>query len=327
VRLYIHCGVQRTATTSIQRFMNANHDALTPKGLLYPFRVERHWDFVNQFHRNPDRREFLMVDLMRRAQANPHEIHTICMSEEDIFWRRGVEWMAPLLDKFDLRVVVFLRRQDLWLESWYFQHIKWQWLADTAHARWDAFRQMEEHFFWIDYRDTIQRLEKVVGRERIVLRVFERAKMPEGPIACFLEAVGMAGFPSEAKLENASLPPLLSEFMRRLPLEETSDRMKILLEEAMADMALQASDFPPEAFSSLLFSAEERAAFMDGYAEGNAWIAKEYFGAETLFDDPLPAADAPVNPMRLPQETEVFMEKIMDPFMRRLLARLGTELP
>lgn len=319
--LILHCGVHRTATSSIQGFLRQNADALRGQGVLYPLGVVRHVRLVNELYDGRRDPVETAQDLLRRLRRWPEAPDRILISDEDIAMRRHIDPFLAMRDIFDLRVILSLRRQDLWLESWYLQNVKWQWDPVLAHAPFEEFLARIDDFHWIDYDRHVAMLEAAVGPENLALTVFERGQMPEGPIAAFGAAAGLdlAGL-EDVPQRNASLSPLVSEFARRLPLDRAALPYRSQLEQALfaTEARLQAQGLPR---SALLLDAAQRAALMARFEPGNTRLAQRRFGRDRLFLDPLPPADAPLAPRDLPDEAGALMRDFVAPLIESLIAQ------
>ena len=315
-KLILHVGVHRTATTSIQRFMRANSEVLLDKGYLYPFGVARHNAVVARMRYGILPVEEFAQDLQRRMDMKWGHVHTAVISDEDISMIEDFSQFAPLADYFDVKVVVSLRRQDLWLESWYLQNVKWQWNLSLAHLTFDEFFEAREEFFWIDYATRLAQYEAVFGPGSVIAGVFEEADMPAGPIDAFLDMIGITDQSGlGAKLhQNSSLSPLATEFMRHLPLDEMKDIDRRLFEQASLalnkDLAVNGS--------KLIMSHARRVDVMAEYSAGNEAVAKRYLGRYQLFRAPLPGPLEPLANTTLPTDAAGLMEDFMAPFVRAL---------
>jgi hypothetical protein len=315
-KLYLHVGVHRTATTSIQRFLRENFGPLVTRGYLFPFGVARHNALVSKVRYGTMSAEELAQDLIRRMEAKGPAVQTVVLSDEDISMIADLSAFACLTRHFEVKVVVSLRRQDLWLESWYLQNVKWQWDASLAHVSFAEFLERRDEFFWIDYASRLARYEAVFGPGSVVAGVFEEADMPDGPIDAFLAMIGITdqtGFGPKLH-HNSSLSPLASEFMRQMPLDEMPGPDRKLFEKAFLEMdtGLVTNG------SKLLMPLDQRQAVMADYAAGNAAVAQARFGRDQLFRAPLPGAEAPLANTDLPQDGSVLMRDFMVPLVRAM---------
>lgn len=322
--LYIHIGAHRTATSSIQQFMGDNHKGLLERGFLYPFGVRRHFKLAQKMFAPDSNLDSISADLNNRADSKSQDVHSIVISDEDICTRKNIDTLSSLQDHFNVKIIYCLRRQDLWLESWYLQNIKWQWDKKLSHLTFDEFFETRKNYFWIDYNAYISKLERVFGQENIKLYVFERDQMPEGPITAFCKQIGLenpselGGFPEN----NYSLSPITSEFMRCLPLDTADTQYRSLLETACNRMDVRLHQDLPKSgtHNNLLMTFEQRQMVAKVYKSGNAKIAKRYFGRDALFLDPLPDKNAELANSRLPQSSYELMQKMVGPFLEELIA-------
>ncbi|WP_261397315.1 hypothetical protein [Leisingera aquaemixtae] len=264
--------------------------------------------------------------LTERADKRTQRIHTVILSDEDICMRHDLGVLAAFREWFDVKLVFTLRRQDSWLESWFFQNIKWQWNKKLSHCTFDEFMALREDFHWIHYDRYLRHLEELFGQENIILNVHERDQMKGGPIETFCDSIGLtdrSGFSAPGHI-NESYSPAMSEFMRCLPLDEAAPGYRGMLTAACAriDQALNGGGRKQ---SERLMPPAQRAAVMTEYADGNRAVAQRYFGREELFFDPLPAADIPLARMELPADSYTLMRDLVTPLMQAVIAHQAAE--
>ena len=317
-RLYLHVGVHRTGTTSIQRFLRANFAPLLEKGYLYPFGVARHNAVVGRLRYGVLEFADFARDLHRRMDAK--SAHSVIVSDEDISNIADIARFGVLAQHFEVRVVVSLRRQDLWLESWYLQNLKWQWNPTLAHVTLDEFYERRAEFFWVDYAARLAEYEAVFGPGSVIAGVFEEADMPEGPIAAFLAMVGIMDRSGFGPLlhQNSSLTARTTEFMRHLPLDEMQDRDRRVFERAAAalDKDIRTNG------SKLILPYARRLQVLTEHQAGNAQVAARYFKREALFRDALPPGDAPLADVALPEGSDELLRDFVVPYLRALGAQM-----
>lgn len=319
-RLILHIGAHRTATSALQAFLFDNFQPIKSKGFFYPFKVRRHLKLVNQLFSGKRSVEETAALLTERADKIPQDIHTIILSDEDICMRPDLSLLGRFRDTFDVKVVFTLRRQDTWLESWFFQNIKWQWNKKLSHCSLDEFLAMREDFHWIHYDRYVGHLEAVFGRDNVILNVHEKGQMPDGPIEAFCDSIGLtdrSGLSPAAHM-NESFSPRISEFMRCLPLDEAHPSYRNFLTSTCAGIDRTLSGGSKQ--SERVIPHDRRIALMSEYADGNAAIARRYFDRDQLFLDPLPAADAPLAQMQLPADSYQLMSGYVWPLLQAIIA-------
>lgn len=321
--LYLHIGAHRTATTSIQGYLFANREALRRQGILYPNGVRRHDALLRALQSGRRDIDAVAAELERRAASHPDPIHTIVLSDEDVCMRPDLAVLAGFARQFDLRVVYALRRQDLWLESWYLQNIKFQWQEKYAHLAFEDFLALRGDFPWIDYDSYVARLEGIFGAENVTTYVYETGQMPDGPVAAFCEAIGLTDRDglTEPPHENPSFSPAMSEFLRCLPLDRAKPELRLMLTRACLEVDEQVLGNTGRA-SARILSHAQRLELMEEYAAGNRALARRRFGREELFLEPLPDAQAPLAQLALPADSYALMGFYVAPFLDALIARL-----
>lgn len=318
--LIFHIGAHRTATSSLQQFLFQNRAALKTAGILYPYKVRRHVELINKLFQKEKTPETVSKTLLARMAKHTPALDTVILSDEDICMRRNLNILAQFRAYFDVKIVFSLRRQDLWLESWFLQNIKWQWDPTLSHASFAEFMAQRERFHWIDYDGYLQHLEELFGRENIILNLFEKQQMPQGPIQMFCDSIGLEISDAfrQTRAVNPSFSPLMSEFVRHLPMDQASPKYRRVLTKACAEVDKTLHSGGKS--SSLLLPHDERAQVQSAYAAGNRAVAQRYFDREELFFDPLPGPEVELANMQLPQDTEVLMQRFVTPVFEQLVA-------
>lgn len=318
--LILHIGAHRTATSALQDYLFENFDNLLTKKFFYAFKTRRHLKLMNDLfggERSVAEISQILVERMERRGGAT----TAILSDEDICTRRNLETLAAFRDTFDVKIAFTVRRQDTWLESWFFQNIKWQWNKKLSHCSFDDFMALREDFHWIHYDTYLQHIESLFGQENILLNVLEASQMPEGPITAFCNSIGLTdrdGF-VPASHTNESFSPQISEFMRCLPLDKAPPPYRGVLTQACAqiDRAIQGGERKQ---SERLLPHDRRVAVMAEYEAGNQAVAQRYFDRDRLFFDPLPGPETPLATMTLPSDPYALMQDYVAPLLEDIIA-------
>jgi hypothetical protein len=318
--LYLHIGSHRTATTSIQQFMNKNFDTLIEEGYIYPYGMPRHLRLMNALFSGNQSVADAAADLTRRANSKAGDVNTIVLSDEDVSTRPDLSLLAQFQDHFDVKVVYSMRRQDLWLESWYFQNIKWQWNPLLSHCTFEEFLTHRADFHWIDYDPYVANLEALFGAENVLLNVFEKQQMPDGPVIEFARTIGLTdltGF-TDAPHFNSSMSAHMVEFVRHLPLDSLDTPERDLLRVALEQVdQLHLNNTAKQ--SERLMPRDLRESVLQIYAAGNQALATRRFGRDDLFLDPLPADDTELAQLVLPDTPADLMAQFVGPLLLQLV--------
>ncbi|MEZ0578833.1 hypothetical protein [Nocardioides sp. MH1] len=295
----LHIGSGKTGTSTIQRMLRRNAEALRAAGFIYPrtpgrARHTRLGLFVrpdDELVRHPDwltgepgepavfRRTF-----RRRLdhELDGSEVDGVVFSDEGLFVAsdRAVTRMRRLLGRYDgsVRLVVYLRRQDDHLVSRYQQVVKMG--ETTPLTTW-----MQQD--WTGTYDYSLRLATWAGLQpdAFVVRRFERERMVGGDLVSdFLDAAGMAVDPSalsHTDARNESLGAEAIELLRILNLyrvQHEGERPGLFGNHHHV-VRLREVDTGPV----LTLPSEELDRFMARWAASNEQVARDHLGERALF--------------------------------------------
>lgn len=320
--LYLHIGSHRTATTSIQQFMHANIDRLMQHGIFYPLGIPRHLRLMNRIFSGEEAAGDVARSLSERADEKNHDLPRIVLSDEDICMRGDLSALVPFREAFDVKIIFSMRRQDEWLESWYFQNIKWQWIPHLSHCTFDEFLDLRDQFHWIRYDRFVAHLEELFGAENLLLSVFEKDQMPDGPVLAFCRQIGLRdleGFTTPPHA-NSSMSAEMVEFTRHLPLGAFDPPERNILTQTLAELDRKVLGNTGRQ-SERLMPPDQREAILADYEPGNRALAERYFDRERLFLAPLPARDAPLADLQIPGDSTELMQRLVGPLLEQLVAR------
>ncbi len=306
--VYLHVGLPKTGTTALQRFLWDNEEALLRHGISYPhmeykykgvgFYRNGHFllaPFVDadgkQYHDRPCR-EF--DEAMDKVQALSSQCEKIILSDE-IIWRTRWKWenyWEKIRDAFAARglkvkVIVYLRRQDLWTESFWAQMVKG---GGSTHTFAEFLELFLQNTCYVDYYDYMNHLSPILGRENLIIRIYERGQFhgKEGTLhSDFLDLFGLSldGFQVEGEIQNTRMDGAYLELRRILNGIQESGAGRKVIQDSL--YAAQTED-PLEGHFSY-FTPEGKRAYMERFEKDNEKLAREYLGREdgVLFFEPL----------------------------------------
>lgn len=191
--LYIHIGTQKTGSSSIQHALHNNEAALTKNSLRYLVGGRKQSAGL-RIHHNPVAARLLAGDITGLRKTFDKEIlKSPCRDQiisGELLSQSGV---APRLKEMlsgapgdQIRIVIYLRRPDLYLESLFKQRVK----ADvTAHS---AQQFLKRHRETALHLDVIEEFATCFGDDSIILRPFDRSHLVNGnAVDDFLHVIGM----------------------------------------------------------------------------------------------------------------------------------------
>jgi hypothetical protein len=292
----LHIGAPKTGSTALQRFLAQYRENLANAGFVYPGSIERgfgHHDLAfftgggcpEWAAPQTDSLEGLLGRLRQELDTHSSDARLI-LSSENFYWLsdpRSVKDMLATLGYTpdSIAVVVYIRRQEDAIASWYNQLVKA--LGYSA-----SFEQSVEDYddLW-DYEFRLAQWAAAFGRQRVIVRLY--TDEPEFDVCrdfAELLQIPTTGLQTAAGRANPRLVRDLLEFQRvinRLPLPTPDKRRyhKQLISLSAQAAVLGLDDTP-------LHTKASRCAIRERYAAGNQFVANTYFGREELF--PLHAA-------------------------------------
>lgn len=324
--LYLHIGTCKTGTTAIQHFCMVNQEALKRRGYCFPdFRCDifgtgemRNGYFLTTRKNNPDGTKILpwenalwaekMDAITREMKRYPRVI----LSDEVIWyltksicpelWKR-LKWEAEARG-FDVKIIVYLRRQDDLVNSMYAQRIRSH-DKEISSLKLSEFLAQADDFYVLDYYRHYQEITSYFGKDNVIVRIYDRKRFRDGSVVSdFLEALGLtpdADFESvEGRDWNPSLGGNALEILRIL---NTLPDFNGELRQIARRTAFACYETERKEASFSMFSREELDALLARYAESNRLLARECFpeaGEDfQLFSEPepLPPKWEPDNPL------------------------------
>ena len=236
MKAYLHIGVGKTGTSTIQGFLHKNGPALQRQGFYYPACLTRGrsgrqiklaaYGLEDEVFTDP--RKILQVTqdklpafrsrveekLAEEIGEMPEDTHTVIFSDEGMCSFKTPSEVArihgllkPYFD--EIKVIVYMRRQDQHSVSQHSQHLKAgrsgrKILRDTPYYRYDELLDLWASGF---------------GPKNVIPRIFERDRFPEGDVVHdFLQVCGVefgSDFKTIGKL-NESLSPEAEVFLMHL---------------------------------------------------------------------------------------------------------------
>lgn len=288
-RLIVHLGANKTGSSAIQKFLSLNCEALREQGLIVPshdFTFARrvagsHVFAFEELFRNPQGRQQLesAIEVLADSQA---DVKAILLSAENLAANPAAPHLfAGLVDRFDVRVILYVRRQDEYiLSTWQQWHSKigddfWAWAIS-------AVGQLG------NWRNYIEQWETVVPRERITVRVFERAKLDGGDVILdYYNQLGLETPIGELQYPGTRVNPSFSDAITEMVMGN-----KLIFDNAhdndFYNFVLETTGdryVKNNRQSSITF--EQRKAILGKYASSNRWVKEAYLSKEAgLFSAP-----------------------------------------
>jgi len=298
ITIYIHAGAAKTGSSAIQAFLNYNRENLIKNNsCLYPnynsTRIDKGHDCHNHCKSINTPNHITIVNDIEKSVGfcKKHNISSIIISAEGFFVRPDIG--KKIFERFQndadlsFRIIIFLRRQDNFLES------AWkQWGSkDRRFTSIEDYIQVQK-IEWLDY---LREFRTVFGKENVIVHPYEAQQMQDGLIAEFLKFCGIPYSkytwvtPPESNLNtNVGFNRDVIEILALNKSFNKNIHDNTLLNFFYTHLPETYQKKPYEHYDFL--SPEERINILRKYDEMNQTIACEFLGREDgrLFYEPWP---------------------------------------
>lgn len=291
-RLFLHVGMPKCATTSIQAYLAAHTSDLAARGLHYVFapgeRIPEQGNathLANALITGDTARGWKLLDFFLRSDSN------VILSSEYLFGvSRGAvaEEMVERIRQagFDVSVICYFRRQDLWIESDYKQHVK-----SGADWRRGIVALLDERVEKqvLNYNAMLMNWARFVGNDNVVAVPLRPEQGPDCAVRRFLEALDVSDMlPAGAAAldtHNVSPPTGLIEparYIKRAMLDRGLS-MPLVQEEVdrFFEVAPRLVRVPQRRF---LLTHIRRQRLLQNCENSNAALARNFLGGVPAFD-------------------------------------------
>ncbi len=294
-KLFLHVGLPKTATTSIQRFLLHNREKLIAHGVLYPragLQNFAHHPLSTAFRKGgADWIKPVEPDVLARSLRGEIEAtgcDTVIMSTEALSYVPQITEVKDYFQDFDTDIVFYLRRQDKWLESAYKSNLK----TGATDLAPDVY--MKKQLPRLDYYEWLGHWAEVFGNEHIRVAVFEKGAVPQSVERTFLEVLNIE-FQPEYEVSDASNTELSRDclsFLGAMTAKRRISHRSWIYAGILSNYTRQHPD--PQEWNRV-WPPSQRRAVAEGFADSNARVAREYCGREDgiLFHENLPSDDEP----------------------------------
>lgn len=290
--LYLHIGTTKTGTKSLQNFCKDNQDVLAKNGYYYPMFEQRfkgvasvrngHFLLVDE---NDEESGTLYAQMMNQLMDLFEIYPNIILSDEGLWSAPDRIWEILKKEskskKFQVQLIVYLRRQDLYACSSWNQTVK----NNGKVTSWENLDK--EHLFTrMKYGTRLKKLAGFWKKDRITVRRFEPERFIGGSLyADFLQTIGLTltdEYTLPPKMQNTKLAGNTHEIMRILnaapDISESSYRLMRTALQSFSELSGQ--EYPNE-----MFSEAEAKAFLAKYDDENRMVSKTFFHGEPLFQE------------------------------------------
>ena len=298
--LVLHIGTPKTGTTALQFFLYENSEELKKLGWSYPNLCKGIAEMDSQTYTEnvvyeancrflfPIKEKFSDPNSIRGKAweliKKELENYNVILSEEAFYYsqKEMVEVLKDLKSLYDnVKVVIYLRRQDKYVESLWNHEVKWNSFFCEEFSTW--IQRIES----VQYLSRLHMISEIVGKENLIVRIYEKEQFlgeTHSIASDFLYSLGIepdwTKF-NKVKTVNKRLYGNNLEIKRIFnKMLDKTEHPAIL--EQYRWFFLNVSNFGnnSEKVQDSYFSAEERADYLKSFEKDNITIAKEYLNRE-----------------------------------------------
>ena len=228
--VFLHIGIHKTGTSAVQNVCRANRRELLQAGILFPnagfiktrtakSTATSGHNGLTGFLKAPNAKRLSAAGsaFLREIESNSWDRLVLSSEVLSAPHNRGasecVAWFRQ--QALQVKLIVYLRRQDRWLDSFYRERLTW------IRPRYRDARSIEEFWQtegddWLNYKARIGPWVAAAGRENAEIRSYD--DLEGGVVGDFLGIIGVD--PSRLDLgqrvavHNPSIPPTAAELIR-----------------------------------------------------------------------------------------------------------------
>lgn len=310
--LYLHIGTPKTATSSIQEFLQINRKTLEKHGCCFPKLPHKypyvcsnrnaHFMVENLYYEDGTRDFPLEMEFLREGLDNVaecmKEFDNVILSEENL-WRVSSyshKELFPYLEQearqqgYQIKIIVYLRRQDQFLVSNWNQCVKQG--KTSCRQTLESFIKttQKKYKLVLDYASKLDRMAELFGKENLIVRRFDPGSwVRHSIIHDFMDCIGLElteDFILPSRMVNPGLSGNNAEIKRIINKESSFSK------EENTFLTTFLKTLSPESgkrYPCSMLSREETRTLLNKYAAGNARVASEYIKDNCpLFTDDIP---------------------------------------
>lgn len=279
-KLFIHIGLPKTATTTLQSFLYENRDNLRNYGYLYPqtgipdkLKAHRNLSWLIVRRKKADLSFGTWKEL--NQEVDDSNFKNVIISSEffSIANNKHIDILKSKLKFYDVKIVVYLRRQDVRIESQYTQNVKNGIYASDIVSF--AHKKRDES----DYYKVLEPWRQAFGTMNIIVRPLEKTQIPD---ICndILNVIGINDFKDFSKVKDRNTKPGKKELeiLRVINQVYKNDVQKSGIYKKK--IAQYAQKYCSDDKKYRLLSYVQASTVMELYKESNQAVAREYLGRE-----------------------------------------------
>lgn len=289
--VYLHIGTEKTGTTFIQSTLEKNNNLLEKQGYIYPdfgLRFEKVGKNRNgHFILKKDEKEYeeIYKNVLKQIKKLSEKYNNIVLSDKEC-WNKYIfiKYLKEELDEINvnLKIVVYLKRQDLFLQSMFSQVVKNP-ISECKYISFNSY--IKNNKKCLNYYQRCCQISDIVGKSNLIVRVYEKGQF-EGKnkdlLSDFLDAIGY-NYSEEFVLNNNIINPSLSgiylEIKNMLNRNKAFSEYNSFIIRYLFEVKKEKEKISSY-FDNTILGYEETIEIISKYKEENQKVAREFLGRE-----------------------------------------------
>jgi cytidylate kinase len=322
--IYIHVGMSKTGTTSIQQMLAKNEDLLSQSGILFPKSARKngigHHSLAAYIKQGKDEDHALKL----QAEVSNSKHKKVVVSSE-LFERMSEgKWRAlgQFFSPYRVKIIIYLRRQDDAIISMYNELVK-KHALDLTFA---DYLKNSPRIDLLDYRKTLGVISTVFGRENMSVGIFSKTQLLEGNIGRDFSAridLDLLQFDEfSAEHNNSSLMPATAILMARINrnTDFEVDHLKHYGPACkLADWVETSINHSTDVRHDYFSGQQQRESFFGQFAESNQAISDLYLNGKQFIQPTINKIAVNLTP----EEEKEFLEHALKMLLQRNKEKLG----
>ena len=278
--IFLHIGTHKTGTTSLQYYLDKHSEELLKKGIYYPRTGWYHHSqhelafSLQKMFKNKDSLQNDSLWNTLKEEINNSSVPKIVISSEEfsLISEEAIIKLQDILKEYNVKIVIYIRRQSDLLESIYNQQTK-DWKSPRKLPFEYFVKQPRKLYNHIYYFWMIKSWEDVFGIENMIVRIYNKKMLNGGNTLS--DFFSLLDIPYDEEKINIRVNQSVS--IKALEMIRLSKMMNIDLYKRKKIFELANYYFPADEKNTSLLTSLEKKALDEKFKKNNEKLKEKYF--------------------------------------------------